>query len=187
MIHTEWFTIWGGQKKCEMFSETNIDDIASWLSYGGFKATPEEEETLLTLGIAQVSGQFISFSKDLKIPDKVYLRETSFAGRSQAIERSAVGEEVFFVHAKDPYDALRLEVINKLGSLGYLPSEVSDEIAPLLLCGRLAYTAKISELTPVSKRNKHAKSSIVGINIETACSSKPVEIKTAVPDTDHQS
>ena len=107
-VQVECFTIWDDRKKCEMFSETNIDDIAGWLSYGEFMVSSEEKEILFKHGITSIDGHYESFSTDLDLPSKIYLRETSFEGRDQIIEKSIIGEEVYFVHAKDSYDPMRL-------------------------------------------------------------------------------
>ena len=76
------------------------------------------------------------------------------------------------MHAKDSYDPLRLEVMSNCGSLGYLPSSVSDVIAPALLNKKLAYSARIADLVKLSKRNKHAKSPIVAISINAEIKSQ---------------
>ena len=185
-VHTEEFSIYSDEDKCEMHDEVSIGDIPGWLSYGEFSISKKEKEVLFRCGISSVGGHFEEFSADLQIPERVYLRETSFKKRPDAIEQTFAGEEVYFVHSKDSYDPLRLEVMSDLGSLGYLPSEVSDKITPLLSNKRLNYTARVAEVIPASKRNKHAKSSIVSISIEAEVSDKEVPIKDSVPKIDRE-
>lgn len=158
----------------DMFSETNIANIAEWLNYGKFSLTMRDREYLVRFGIASDGKSFYEFSTDLDIQDKVYLRETSLENHPEIIETCEIGEEVQLVPAGNSYDATRLEVVHKSGSLGCLPSDVSDEITPVLMSKHLAYTAKIVELVKSSQRNKHAKSSIVAIHIEAQFSPKEV-------------
>ena len=68
--------------------------------------------------------------------------------------------------------------------LGYLLSEVSDQITPILSGKRLKYTARVEEVVPVSRRNKHAKSSIVAISIKAEVSDEEVPEKNSVPKID---
>ena len=185
-VYTEEFSIYSDKDKCEMHSEVSIGDIPGWLSYGEFSISQKEKEVLFRCGIASVGGRFVEFSTDLEIPEQVYLRETSFRKRPDVIEQTVVGEEVYFVHSWDSYDPLRLEVMSDLGSLGYLPSEVSDKITPVLVNKRLTYTARVTEVIPASKRNKHAKSSIVAVSIEAEVSDKEVTIKDSVPTIDRE-
>lgn len=185
-VRTDEFSIYSEAEKCEMQTKTSIEDIPGWLSYGEFNVSDEEKEQLFRFGIASVGGYFEEFSTNLDLPTKIYLRETSFKKRPDIIEETFISEEVYFVHAKDSYDPMRLEVMSDLGSLGYLPSDVSDAIAPALLNKRLIYTARVVDLVKLSKRNKHAKSPIVAISIEAEIVDKDVPIKTSVPKIDRQ-
>lgn len=129
-----------------------------------FSETTEFSPAMLI--IAAVDNRFESFPSTFTLPDRVYIRETSFEGRSDAIEKCSLDEDVYLISSKADYDSMRLEVLSEHGSLGFLPSDVSDEIAPAFLSGHLEYSAKITELVPLSQRNKYAKSSIVGITLE---------------------
>ncbi len=122
----------------------------------------------------------------LEVPEKVYLRETSFNNRPDTIENTYISEEVYFVHKKDKYDLMRVEVFSELGSIGYLPSDVGEIIAPLLINKRIKYTAKVSEIVKLSKRNKHAKSPIIAISIDGMISDVRIELKTSVPKVDRK-
>ena len=185
-VRTDEFSIYSEEEKCEMHSETSITDIPEWLSYGEFYVSDEEKEQLFRCGIASAEGHFEEFSTNLDLPTKIYLRETSFKKRPDNIEETFIAEEVYFVHAKDSYNPMRLEVMSNLGSLGYLPSDVSDAIAPALLNKRLTYTARVVDLVKLSKRNKHAKSPIVAISIEAEVVDNDVPIKSSVPKIDRQ-
>ena len=185
-IRTDVFSIYSKKEKCEMHSKTNIKDISGWLNYGEFHVSDAEKEQLFRCGIASSGGHFEEFSANLDLPSKIYLRETSFKKRPENIEETFIEEEVYLVHAKDSYDPMRLEVMSNLGSLGYLPSDVSDAIAPVLLSKRLTYTAKVVDLVKLSKRNKHAKSPIVAITIKAEVADKAVPVKTSVPKIDRK-
>ncbi len=185
-VRTKEFSIYRGKDKCEMYFEQSISDIPGWLNYGGFRISETEKEQLFRCGIALTGGHFEEFSTNLQLPEKVYLRETSFKGRADNIEKTFIAEEVYFTHAKDSYDSMRLEVMSELGSLGYLPSDVSDKIAPALLNNRLIYIARVVDMVKLSKRNKHAKSPIIAITIEAEIADKNVPIKTSVPKLDRE-
>lgn len=152
----------------KMYYETNIEDIPGWLNYGKFyKVSDKEKKVLINCGFIFADEIFAEFAADLEMPDKVYLRETGFENRPQIIENASLNQKVHFVHSGDSYDDLRLEVMNDQGSLGYLPSDVSDKIAPLFISNMLSCKARIVDLIKLSERNKHAKSPIVAISIET--------------------
>ena len=179
-VHTKEFDIFRGRNKCEMFFETSIDDIPGWLNYGGFSTSEEEREVLFGCGISVVGKQFEAFSLDLRLPDQIYLRETSFEKRPENIERTLVGEEVYFVLAKDPDDPLRLEVKSELGSLGYLPSEVSDKLTPLLTSSHLCYSAEVVEVIPATMRNRHSRSSFVAVTVRAEYTPSKINMKKVV-------
>ena len=151
--------------KSQMFDKTNIEDIPGWLNYGGFRASKEEKAVLLRCGIAMVGKRYVGFSNDLKIRTPIRLRYTSFEERAQTIEKLSLGDRVTFVLAPGSEDPLRVEAMSEYGSLGYLPSQAGEQLAPLLGNELMQCTAKIVELVPLSKRNPHAKSSIVGLEI----------------------
>lgn len=151
--------------------------------------TPDEfkdDEIYREDSVKRIFTEYGNNYKEIKknitgLPEIAYLRETSMNNRAEVIEKSLIGEEVYFVEAVDEYDPFRLEVFSELGSLGYLDSYISETIMPLMESKRLDYTARIAELVKLSERNKHAKSSIVGISIDAKMSDIPVHPKTSVP------
>lgn len=173
-VRTKEFSLDRNAEKSDMFFEADIEDFVAWLSYGEFSVSKKERNILFRFDIVQTGSQFVEISRDIQIPDWMYLRETSFSNRAAAIEKISVGEKVRFVHAADLYDPFRLEAVSQYGSLGYLPSEASDELTPLLLSHHLIYTATVQEVVPVSRRNKHAKSSLVKIGIEASISDQEI-------------
>ncbi len=163
-----------------MAFETTIDDISKWLNYGEFHVSEREKSILFRCGILCIDEKFfIDCSSNIEFQNPVALRETSFESRPETIEKTRVGEDVYFVHSMSDYDPLRLEVMSHSGSLGYLPSNVSDKLTPFLLNNCLDYIAKVEEIIPVSQRNKHARSSIVVINIEAKTCDSKFSIKTS--------
>lgn len=181
IFHSVMFDCDFHPEKSQMYEEVGIHDISNWLNYGDFNISELEEATLFDCGIVRLNGQFIEFSTKLAFPRSIYLRETSFENRPEILEKTFLSEEVYFVHAADKYDPYRLEVMSELGSLGYLPSDVSDNLTPPLLKGSLDYTARIVELVRLSQRNKHAKSPIVAISITANISKKKLPLKNSVP------
>ena len=164
--HIDYFSVLDKSKKVEKMLEISIEDIATWLDYGKFKISQKEQKVLFGLGLASVAGSTKEFLENIYLPDKIYLRETGFDNRPENIEKLIVSENVSIIHSKSKYDATRLEVKNSSGSLGYLPSDISDRFAPLILIKKIKYTAKVVEVVHLSQRNKHAKSPIVAISIE---------------------
>ena len=127
----------------------------------------KEKEQLSRLGIAVVDGNYKELSYDFELPPKIYLRETMFDGRPDNIENVSIGDDIlYFKHSRSKHDAMRLEVMSAHGSLGYLPSDVSDKIAPFLFDGSLKFTGKVVDLVKLSERNIHAKSPIIAVSIE---------------------
>ena len=178
-----------------MAYETEIENIDKWLNYAKFRTSEQEQQVMSSCGIVEINGNYKEIKKNITgLPEIAYLRETSMNNRAEVIEKSLIGEEVYFVGAANEYDPFRLEVFSavsythlrahetkELGSLGYLDSYISETIMPLMESKRLDYTARIAELVKLSERNKHAKSSIVGISIDAKMSDIPVPPKTSVP------
>lgn len=169
--------------KSEMHFETDINNVPAWLSYGEFEISPKEAEVLFRCGIAVSDGYVDTFSTELEIPAKIYLRETSFENRADIIEKLQLDEDVYLVQSQDTLDQMRLEVMSHLGSVGFLPSDVSEKLTPIWRKNRLEYNARIVEVVPLSKRNPHAKSAIVAISIEAEISSKKQAYKTTSAKT----
>lgn len=167
---------------CCMAYETDICNIAGWLNHAKFRTSEQEQQVMSSCGIIEINGKYKEVKKNVTgLPEIAYLRETSMNNRAEVIEKSLIGEEVYFVEAADEYDPFRLEVFSELGSLGYLDSYTGETIMPLMKSKRLDYTARITELVKPSERNKHAKSSIVGISIDARICGNPVPPKTSVP------
>ena len=165
-----------------MAYETDIENIDKWLNYAKFQTSEQEQQVMAACGIVEINGNYKEIKKNITgLPQIAYLRETSMNNRAEVIEKSLIGEEVYFVGAANEYDPFRLEVFSELGSLGYLDSYISETIMPLMESKRLDYTARIAELVKLSERNKHAKSSIVGISIDAKMSDIPVHPKASVP------
>ena len=136
-------------------------DFVTNSSSSGFVVINVKSKTL-----SKIFNEFGLSLDMLKEIEDYYGGETGFENRPQIIENASLNQKVHFVHTGDSYDDLRLEVMKDQGSLGYLPSEVSDRIAPLFISNMLDCKAQIVELTKLSERNKHAKSPIVAISIE---------------------
>ena len=156
-----------------MHFETEITDIPQWLTYGGFAANAREHYVLFHCDILATNNGFVSCPTAPDFPDLIYLRETSFENRTAVIEKLRVGDPVRLVPAPEDLDPLRLEAVTPLGSIGFLPSQTGDKLTPLLEAGHLDYQATIRELIPLSRRNPHARSAIVGLEIRAAVAFDP--------------
>lgn len=96
---------------------------------------------------------------------------TQYDGRSQRLEKLARGNKVNLTREpSNPYDSNAIAVVaSDGGSLGNLPSQVSEFLAPLLDGGFASIRdVRISYLLPLSQRGSRAKKAIlyVTFNIE---------------------
>lgn len=159
-------------KKRNMFFNTLISDIPEWLSYGSFSINEKEKEQLYKCGILVVKEKnkttFQEFVFNLELPERILLRETGTKSRIETIESLSIGNSISLKHSPNAENNLLVEALYDDESIGFLPSEVGDSIAPLLITNKLDYIANIVEVTPLSKRNKHATSPIVRINIKAS-------------------
>lgn len=142
------------QKSRIMCEKAYVGNILEWFKYGEFLLSKKETEMLNKL------CPVIDFS------DNVYLRETGFEGRCDNIEKLQIGNDVTFQLSPSEYDANRLEVICDGGSIGYLPSNISEQLVDFMGNDGVDCCAKVVEVCPLSKRNSHARSPLVAISIE---------------------
>lgn len=164
--------IYSDEKLCTMFDDTSIEDIPGWLNYGGFSLSAKEKEQLFRCGYVETEDGFKEFCTTLSIPDRVYLRETGFENRAERIEFLKIGDSVTFKTSWDKYDTNRLEVFSALGSIGYLPSDISDQLTPLLSKNNLVCSGTVVEILPISQRNQLARSCFVAVSIEASLQRK---------------
>ena len=161
-----------GADRCTMFDDTSIEDIPGWLKYGRFSISNKEKDQLFRCGYVETGDGFKEYSANFSIPNRVYLRETCFEGRAERIERLKIGDPVTLNPSWDKYDPNRLEVFSALGSIGYLPSDISDQLTPLLSTDNLVCSGIVIEIRPLSQRNKLARSPFVAISVETSLQRK---------------
>lgn len=161
-----------GADRCTMFDDTSIEDIPGWLKYGRFSISNKEKDQLFRCGYVETGDGFKEYSANFSIPNRVYLRETCFEGRAERIERLKIGDPVTLNPSWDKYDPNRLEVFSALGSIGYLPSDISDQLTPLLSTDNLVCSGTVIEIRPLSQRNKLARSPFVAISVETSLQRK---------------
>lgn len=163
-IHDAYFDY--DDKRCNLFDETNIEDIVGWLEYGKFSVTKKEKELLSELGIEVVDNHFVTFNYEVSIPKIIKVRETGTGNRIQNIEDLTKNTKLKLIHSKDDNDPLRLELMSDVGSIGFLPSDVCEQITPLIINKKMNYKVTIVDLVKLSERNAYAKSPIVAVNIE---------------------
>ena len=102
---------------------------------------------------------------------------TQYEGAGKRIENISAGDEVSLV--RDPaniHDQNAIRVVNHEGFLGHVEASVSKEIAPMLDSGEYEYTAKVTSVTPLSKRPPRSRTSELSVSIE-------LTKKTGVPKT----
>ncbi len=141
-------------------------DIAQWLTARRFWPDSDEEKVLLQLGVSYNGNHYDNFDANFQTGETIYLRETGFSGRPEIIEKVSVGDEVILKPAPCKEDKQRLEAFTQVGSIGYLPSQISDNIEPLVKRGRFNFKVTVAKVTPLSKRNPFAKSPIVTISLQ---------------------
>ena len=92
---------------------------------------------------------------------------TQYENRNERIEKLRVGDPVELVREPDnQYDSNAILVRTRDGSLGYISSEHSSLIAPLLDSGEFTCKAEVTTVIPLSKRSKKCKSSILEISFQ---------------------
>ena len=96
-----------------MAYEADIENIDKWLNYAKFQTSEQEQQVMAACGIVEINGNYKEIKKNITdLPSIAYLRETSMNNRAEVIEKSLIGEEVYFVEAADEYDPFRLEVFS---------------------------------------------------------------------------
>ena len=97
------------------------------------------------------------------------VKGTRYEGRTEQIEKVQLHDDVLVQRdEKNSYNANNFELLTTTGkSLGYIPAELCNAIAPLYDSGELRLQkAHVSYVEPISKRSRHAKQAILFVEIK---------------------
>lgn len=96
------------------------------------------------------------------------VKGTRYEGRTEQIEKVQLFDEVLVRRdEKNSYNANNFELLTTTGkSLGYIPAELCNVIAPLYDSDKLhLQKAHVSYVEPISKRNRHAKQAVLFVEM----------------------
>ena len=97
---------------------------------------------------------------------KTELVGTQYNGRNERIEKVKIGDKVNLIREPDnKYDSNAIDVRNEEGSLGHVQSYLTYVLAKKLDNGH-KYSAKVSNVIPLSQRSKRCKNAIIEIEIK---------------------
>lgn len=97
------------------------------------------------------------------------IRGTRYEGRTEQIEKVQLWNEVLVRRdLKNSYNANNFELLTITGkSLGYMPAELCNVIAPLYDSNELqVVNAHVSYVEPISKRSRHAKQAVLFVELK---------------------
>lgn len=111
-------------------------------------------------------GQFDAVTGEILI--RFEAKGTRYEGRTEQIEKVQLLDEVIVRRdVKNIYNANNYELLTTTGkSLGYMPAELCNAIAPLHDSGRLRFqSARVSYVEPISQRSRHAKQAVLFVEM----------------------
>ena len=114
----------------------------------------------------KAEGLFNSATGQILISFEV--KGTRYEGRTEQIEKVQLHDKVEVRRdEKNSYNANNYEVLTITGkSLGYMPAELCNAIAPLHDNGQLLLQeARVSYVEPISKRSRHAKQAVLFVEL----------------------
>ena len=97
------------------------------------------------------------------------VKGTRYEGRTEQIEKIQLLDKVLVQRdEKNSYNANNFELLTTTGkSLGYIPAELCNVIAPLYDSGELRVVkAYVSYVEPISKRSRHAKQAVLFVELK---------------------
>ena len=110
----------------------------------------------------QSEGLFNSETGELLLRFEV--KGTRYEGRTEQIEKVQLHDDVLVQRdEKNSFNANNFELLTTTRkSLGYIPAELCNVIAPLYDSGELrVIKAHVSYVEPISKRSRHAKQAVL--------------------------
>lgn len=97
------------------------------------------------------------------------VKGTRYEGRTEQIEKVQLQDDVLVKRdAKNSFNENNFEILTTTRkSLGYIPAELCNVIAPLYDSGELHVVyAHVSYIEPISKRSRHAKQAILFVEMK---------------------
>ena len=97
------------------------------------------------------------------------VKGTRYEGRTEQIEKVQLHDDVLVQRdEKNSYNANNFELLTTTGkSLGYIPAELCNVVAPLYDSGELrVVNAHVSYVEPISKRSRHAKQAVLFVELK---------------------
>ena len=104
------------------------------------------------------------------------VKGTRYEGRTEQIEKVQLHDKVVVRRdEKNSYNVNNFELLTSTGkSLGYMPAELCNAIAPLHDSGELWFqSAQVSYVEPISARSRHAKQAILFVELK-------LDVRTAI-------
>lgn len=115
----------------------------------------------------QSEGLFNSETGELLLRFEV--KGTRYEGRPEQIEKVQLHDDVLVQRdEKNSFNANNFELLTTTSkSLGYIPAELCNVIAPLYDSGELhVIKAHVSYVEPISKRSRHAKQAVLFVELK---------------------
>ena len=115
----------------------------------------------------QYAGYYDEIEKQYVLCFEV--KGTRYEGRTELLEKVKVNDVVLPVRQSDnQYNANHFDLQTKKGrSIGVMPKNLAEVIAPLYDVGKLEFTdAFISFIDPISKRSRYAKQAVAFVVIK---------------------
>ena len=101
------------------------------------------------------------------LPTSIRLVGIPYEGRNERIERLKTGESVQLVREpRNEYDSNAINVHSRLGSIGYIPAEIAEKLAPFLDRKRVDSIAAVETVIPLSQLERNARAGIVSIRMD---------------------
>ena len=97
------------------------------------------------------------------------VKGTRYEGRTEQIEKVQLHDDVLVQRdEKNSFNANNFELLTTTSkSLGYIPAELCNVIAPLYDSGELCVVkAHVSYVEPISKRSRHAKQAVLFVELK---------------------
>ena len=91
---------------------------------------------------------------------------TQYEGRNDRIEKLKIGDKLSLHREPDnEHDKNAIELRNKNGSIGHLPWQAANLLAPAIDAQSIEAEAEVIEVTPLSQRSKKAKKALLNVKI----------------------
>ena len=150
--------------------DADLTNIAEWLTEAEVSASQKELDHLWRFGIFGSRDAdkmiFAHLADCPSLSNPVLLRETSSDEHAARIEKIFPDDILTLRRARDKYNPRKVELVHALGTIGSLPSDIGDIVYAQIGNKRFSLGAKVVSVVPRSRRNAHARSALVAIQIQ---------------------